>query len=218
MKIKYYGHAAFMIMTESGVRIILDPYKAGAFGGALAYGKISDEADLVLTSHDHDDHNCTKDIKGKFKHIKDAGVFTERGVNIRGIPCYHDESAGKERGKNTIFIIEADGLILTHLGDLGHPLSKEVLESIGKVDVLFIPVGGYYTIDAETATKVMDAIKPQLTIPMHFKTEKCQFPIAPVERFIEGKGNVKMAKNTEMIVSKETLLGHPEIIVLDHAL
>ncbi|MCX8021328.1 MAG: MBL fold metallo-hydrolase [Syntrophorhabdaceae bacterium] len=218
MKIKYYGHAAFMIETESGVRIILDPYQSGAFGGALSYGKITDEADIVLTSHDHDDHNYTKDIKGSFKHIKGAGSYEEKGVKVRGIPCYHDESTGKERGTNIIFLVEGEGITVAHLGDLGHPLSKKEVEEIGKVDVLLIPVGGYYTIDAKTATKVMDTLKPLLTVPMHYKTEKCQFPIAPVEDFIKDKGNVKRVKGSEYVIKKDTLPPQSEIVVLEHAL
>jgi len=218
MKIKWYGHAAFNITTDDGIRIIVDPYLSGAFGGALSYGKIQDEADLVLTSHDHDDHNYIKDIKGKFVHINNAGTKSVKGVNIKAIPTYHDPSKGKERGTNLIFVIEAEGLRVVHAGDLGHTLAKETIKDIGHVDILLLPVGGFYTIDPKEATKVMEDIKPVVTIPMHFKTEKCNFPIAPVEDFTKGKKNVKLAGTSEVAFTSATLPKTPEIIVLQYAL
>jgi L-ascorbate metabolism protein UlaG (beta-lactamase superfamily) len=218
MKIKFYGHSAFMITTDTGVRIITDPYQSGAFGGALSYGKITDEADIVLASHDHDDHNYTKDIKGKFVHIKTAGAHDIKGLIIRAIPSHHDTSKGKERGNNLIFVVEADGLTIVHAGDLGHTLGKEAIEKIGKTDILLIPVGGFYTIDAREATKVMTDLKPAITIPMHFKTDKCNFPISDVQEFIGNKKNVKRPKASEVEIKKELLPKEPEVLILEPAL
>ena len=218
MKIKWYGHAAFKITTNKGVRIIIDPYESGAFGGALAYGKITDEADIVLTSHDHEDHNYTKDIKGKFTQIKKAGSHNVKDIKIKAIPTHHDPSKGKERGDNLVFVIEADGLTLAHMGDLGHMLEKGTVGEIGKVDVLLLPVGGTYTVDAGEATRVVHDIKPAIIIPMHFKTEKCDFPIAKVEEFTAGKAGVKAAKTSEIEVNKAGLSAEPEIIVMEYAL
>jgi len=200
------------------VRIITDPYQSGSFGGALSYGKITDEADIVLSSHDHDDHNYTKDIKGKFIHIKQAGAHDVKGVKIRAIPSHHDTSKGKERGNNLIFVVDADGLTIVHAGDLGHTLEKEVVKEIGKIDILLIPVGGFYTIDAQDATKVMTDLEPAVTIPMHFKTDKCNFPISDVEGFIGNKKGVKKAKNSEIEIKKESMPKEPEIILLEFAL
>lgn len=218
MKIKWYGHAAFNITTEKGVKIIVDPYKSGAFGGALSYGKIKDEADIVLTSHDHDDHNYTKDIQGKFTHIDKKGVYEVKNVKIKAMPSYHDSSKGKERGNNLMFVIEADGLILAHMGDLGHTLEKDTVKEVGKIDILFLPVGGFYTIDAKEATKVMHDINPVITIPMHYKTEKCNFPISELKEFTGGKKSVKVTNVSEVEIKKETLPKEPEIIVLKYAL
>jgi len=218
MKIKWYGHAAFKITTNKGVRIIIDPYESGAFGGALAYGKITDEADIVLTSHDHEDHNYTKDIKGKFTQIKKAGSHNVKDIKIKAIPTHHDPSKGKERGDNLVFVIEADGLTLAHMGDLGHMLEKGTVGEIGKVDVLLLPVGGTYTVDAGEATRVVHDIKPAIIIPMHFKTEKCDFPIAKVEEFTAGKAGVKAVKTSEIEVNKAGLSAEPEIIVMEYAL
>ena len=218
MKIKYYGHAAFKLTTDKDVKIIFDPYQSGAFGGALSYGRITDEADIVLTSHDHDDHNYTKDIKGAFTHINRAGVHEVKGVRVKGVPTHHDGSKGKERGNNLIFVVEADGLTIAHAGDLGHALDKDALKEIGKVDVLMLPVGGFFTIDAQAATGVMNDLKPTITIPMHFKTGKVDFPITKVEDFTRDKKNVKAAGVSELEVEKEALPKSAEIVILEHAL
>lgn len=218
MKIKWYGHAAFKLTTDTGVRIIIDPYESGAFGGALSYGKITEEADIVLTSHDHNDHNYTKDIKGNFTQIKKAGSHDVKDIKIKAVHTHHDPSKGRERGDNLIFVVEADGLTLAHMGDLGHTLEKGTVGEIGKVDVLLLPVGGTYTIDAGEATMVIHDIKPAIIIPMHFKTEKCDFPVAKVEEFTAGKAGVTAAKASEIEVNKAGLPAEPEIIVMEYAL
>ena len=218
MKIKWYGHAAFKITTDGGVRVIIDPYQSGAFGGALSYGKITEETDIVLTSHDHDDHNYTKDIKGTFKHFNKEGVYKEKGLTIEAFPCYHDQSEGKERGNNLVFMIEADGLRLAHMGDLGHTLTQETVKKMGRVDIVLLPVGGFYTIDSDEAGMVMNEIKPKFTIPMHYKTPKCEFPIAGIEAFTAGKKGIKMVNAYEIEVNKDSLPKEPEIIVMHYAL
>jgi len=218
MKITWYGHAAFIITTEKGTSIIIDPYEPGAFGGALSYGRIQDRADVVITSHDHADHNYIRDIKGEYDLIDKAGAYEVKEVKIEMIPAFHDPSGGKERGRNLISVLRAEGLTLVHLGDLGHPLNGDVLKTMGKVDVLLLPVGGYFTIDAGMGTNVMDAIKPAITIPMHYKTDKCSFPIAPVGEFTRGKRNVRVLRDSSLEVKVENLPGEPEIIVLMHAL
>lgn len=218
MKIKWYGHAAFRITTDNGIRIIIDPYESGAFGGALSYGKITDEADIVLSSHDHDDHNCTKDIKGTFTKIDKAGLYEEKGIKIKAISTHHDQSKGKERGDNLVFIIETDDLRVSHMGDLGHIIERGTMDEIGRIDVLLLPVGGFYTIDANEASRVIDEIKPLVIIPMHFKTDKCDFPIAKVDDFIAGKEAVKAAKSSEIEITKSGLPSKPEIIIMEYAL
>lgn len=218
MKITWYGHAAFKIVTEDGIRVIIDPYEPGAFGGALSYGKITDEADVVLTSHDHADHSYVKDIKGKFTRINKAGSYDVGAMKVTAIPTFHDPSLGKERGTNLFFVIEADGLRIAHAGDLGHPLSKDAVETVGDLDVLLIPVGGFYTIDPKEATDVVDVLKPRIVVPMHFKTRKCDFPIAPVEDFIKGKADVRFVEGAEFEVDKAFLPASTQIVVLKYAL
>jgi L-ascorbate metabolism protein UlaG (beta-lactamase superfamily) len=219
MKIRWYGHSAFRITTTDGVCIIIDPYESGAFGGSISYGPIEDRADIVLVSHDHGDHNYTDGIKGPYTDVRNEGFYDIRGVKITAIPTFHDAFNGRERGQNLVFVIEvpADGLKVVHLGDLGHPLDQDAVDRIGKTDVLLLPVGGFFTIDAEAASRVMNDIKPLMTIPMHFKTEKVEFPIAGVDEFIRGKERVTRLTGSEIAVTKARLPKEPEIFVLQYA-
>ena len=218
MKIKWYGHAAFLITSDEGTKLIIDPYEPGAFGGQLSYGRIQDQADIVLTSHDHADHNYTKDLPGTPQVVKGSGSKTVKGISMKGISSYHDPSNGSERGSNTLFTIKINHIHLCHLGDLGHLLSDKELDEIGPVDILFIPVGGLFTIDPKEATGVAGQIKPNVLIPMHFKTGKCGFPIAPVEDFLKGKTNIRRPRASEVTFHRETLPQRTEIVVLEHAL
>ena len=218
MKIKWYGHAAFQITTDKGTRIIIDPYESGAFNNALMYSPIKDRADIVITSHQHADHNYTKDIQGEYVLIHQSGSYEIKDVNIKTISTFHDSSKGKERGVNLISVIKADSMVVAHLGDLGHDLDHDLSKQMEKVDILLLPVGGLFTIDARVATTVMNAIHPSMAIPMHYKTEKCGFPIAPLEDFTNGKANVRMLKSFEMSIDKGTLPKETEVIVLDHSL
>jgi L-ascorbate metabolism protein UlaG (beta-lactamase superfamily) len=218
MKVKWYGHAAFLITSDEGIKIMIDPYEPGAFGGQLSYGKIKDQADIVLTSHDHADHNYTQDLPGTPQVIKGSGSKTIKGILMKGVSTYHDPSKGSERGANTIFTIKINNIQLCHLGDLGHLLSDKELAEIGPVEILLIPVGVFFTIDPEEATRVAEQTRPRILIPMHFKTEKCGFPIAPVENFLKGKTNIKRPRASEITVDKATLPQQMEIVVLEHAL
>ncbi len=216
MKIKWLGHSAFLITTESGVKIITDPYKSGSYEGAVGYGKIRDAADVVLVSHEHDDHNSVESVLGDPVVLRGAGEHESKGLKFKGVETYHDKTKGKERGKNTVFVFEADGLTVCHLGDLGHTLSGDVASRVGKTDVLLVPVGGFYTIDAAEATTVVDSLNPRVVIPMHYKTEKLGFPIDGVETFLEGKEGVARQGSSEIQFTK---VDFPRrFIVLDHAL
>ena len=218
MKIKWYGHASFLITSASGTKIITDPYEPGGFDGALAYGNIPDETDIALVSHDHPDHNYVQGLKGTPQVVKGPGSHTVSGIVFKGISTYHDTSRGQDRGESTIFCFAVDGIKLCHLGDLGHPLSPQDSDEIGEVDVLMIPVGGFYTIDAGVATEVVNSLKPLLVIPMHFKTEKCDFPIATVDDFTAGKDNVTRLNTSAIELTKNTLPDSTEIHVLGLAM
>jgi L-ascorbate metabolism protein UlaG (beta-lactamase superfamily) len=211
MKIKFLGHASFLITSDKGTKVITDPYKPGCFGGGIRYAPITDEADIVTISHEHDDHNETN-IKGKPMFVRGAGKKEVKGITLTGFDVFHDESKGKERGKNTIFNILIDGLNVVHLGDLGHTLSADEGKKIGNADILFVPVGGYFTINAPNAEKVIQVLGPKVVIPMHFKTDKCGFPIAAVDDFTRGKAVKKI--DGEVEINKGTLPDKTTIYVL----
>lgn len=214
MKVRYLGHAAFKLTSDGGTSLVADPYSPG---DKFSYIEIKEPADIVTISHEHWDHNYAAGVKGNPRVIKDAAPTEVKGIKIKGIPTFHDEAKGRERGKNTIFLYDIDGLKVCHLGDLGHMLSSAQLAEMGRVDVLFIPVGGVYTIDAAAATRLADMIGASVTIPMHFKTPKVDLPIAPVDDFLKGKKNVRRV-DSEAEFSKAKLPAPPEIVVLKPAM
>jgi len=215
MKLKWLGHSCFLVTSKKGIRIITDPY---AVGGGINYSPIRETADIVVISHDHGDHSNVAAIRGEPEVIKDIGMKTAKGIQFRGIATYHDASQGKQRGPNTVFHFNIDGINLCHLGDLGHVLNPEQVDEIGAVDMLFVPVGGFYTIDAAEASQICEQLMPRIIIPMHFKTSRCAYPIAAVEEFLEGKNNVKRMETNEAEFERETLQDITEIVLLQPAL
>ncbi len=213
MKIKYLAHAAFLITSDSGVRIVTDPY---ATSPGIKHGEIKETADIVTVSHEHGDHNNTGAVRGNPKIVRSGGEV--KGIKIRAIPAAHDDKGGSQRGKNTIFCFEVDGVNICHAGDLGHTLSEEQVKAIGKVDVLMIPVGGFFTIDAKTATKVGEQLKPRIIIPMHYKTEKLEFPITGADEFTKGKSNVTKVNGSEIDLKAGALPAPTQIMVLKQSL
>src|SRR5271157_5621577 len=170
MKIKWLGVASFLITTESGVRIIVDPYKTG---GPIKSEEYTGPADIVTVSHEHGDHNNTAVIKGNPVIVKGAKTVEVKGIKFNGVAAFHDEVQGKKRGPNICFYFDVDGLRVLHLGDLGHMLSDEQLAQVGKVDILLTPVGGLWAIDAATAWEIANKLPAKLVIPMHYHDERC---------------------------------------------
>ena len=212
MKVKWLGHASFLITAENGTRIITDPYTTG---GNIKYEEIAEAADIVTVSHEHGDHNNAAAVQGNPKVVK--GTTEVKGIKLKGIPTYHDDAQGGKRGNNVIFCFTMDGVKVCHLGDLGHPLSDQQAAEIGDVEVLLIPVGGFYTIDATVASQVCDQLKPRVIIPMHFRNEKCTFPIAGVDEFLKGKTNVSQLNASETEFNAAELPATSQIIVLKPA-
>ena len=214
MKVKWLGHASFLITSDDGTRIITDPYTPG---GPLEYGEIKESADIVTVSHDHFDHNNVAAVGGSPEVVK--GTAEVKGIKFGGTPTYHDESGGKERGNNTIFCFEVDGIRVCHLGDLGHPLSDKEVAEVGKVDVVLAPVGGNYTIDAKVATEVCGKLAPRVIIPMHFRNDRCSnFPVSGVDGFLQGKAGVSRPDSSEVEFKSGELPATTQIIVLPPAL
>jgi len=215
MWIRWLGHAAFLITADEGTRVITDPYQTRS---GFNYGRITEVADIVTISHEHADHNYTGDIQGNPVLLRGAGVQEARGIRFRGIASYHDNNTGASRGENTIFCFALEGIDVCHLGDLGHLLDEPTVAEIGPVDVLLIPVGGYFTIDAEAATRVCNQLNPNVIIPMHFKTPKLDLPITKVDPFLEGKSPILRLGISEIEINRESIERFAGIVVLGSAL
>ncbi len=209
MKIRYLAHASFLITSASGTRIVTDPYTVNA---GTRYRPVNETADIVTVSHGHGDHNNVASVKGRPQVVRDSAEV--KGIKIKAIPVFHDTSGGKERGRNTVFCFDVDGVRVCHCGDLGHKFTDKQLSEIGKVDVLFIPVGGFFTIDARTAGEVADQVGAAVTIPMHYKTEKVDYPITGVEEFVKGKKNVTRVDGCEVELKAGQLPAGQQIMVL----
>jgi L-ascorbate metabolism protein UlaG (beta-lactamase superfamily) len=171
----------------------------------------------VCLSHEHGDHNNPGAVGGNPKVLKGEGEWKIGGSEIRGIASFHDAEKGSQRGTNTIFCFTVDGLHVCHMGDLGQLLSENQISGIGQVDVLLIPVGGFYTIDSQQASAVAASLKARITIPMHYKTDKCAYPIAGVEEFLKGRIPVRKLDSSEIDLQAGNLPAG-ETLVLKHAL
>lgn len=194
MKIKWIGHASFLITDSFGKKIVIDPFDA-----SVGYELYEGDADIVTLSHHHHDHDYTELIKGNPTIIDQAGSYNEQGINFVGIPSYHDKQQGAKRGKNVIFVYTIDGYKVCHLGDLGYELSDDEIKNIGDIDVLMIPVGGVYTIDAQEAAKLALRINGRYIIPMHYKTDDLKIGLSGVDEFINAIGIEPEYENSNFI-------------------
>ena len=216
MKIKWNGHASFTITAADGTVLVTDPYDPNGYDGALQYTEVTDRADGAVVSHDHADHNYVQGLSGNPRIIK--GSDNIKNINIKGIETFHDESGGSERGKNVVFIINIDGIRVCFCGDLGHQLSDEQINTAGEIDIMLVPVGGFFTLDAEGASKLVAAIRPKIVIPMHYKTSKCGFPISNAEPFLSLMKDIKKLDKSEIEITADQLPETgPETWVLTHA-
>ena len=214
MKITYVGHATFLLETGQ-TSILIDP-----FDDKVGYPVPKLSPAVVLISHEHGDHNHLPMAAGQPKVVRGLAEGQWRtvnetvdGVTISSVPTYHDASQGKDRGRNTVFIIQAEGLRVVHLGDLGHPLDDEAVKAIGRPDVLMIPVGGHYTIDAKQARDVIARLHPGVVIPMHYKTEvNAGWPIGAIDAFTGGEKSKQVGHT--VTVEKSKLPRDPEVWVM----
>ncbi len=216
MKIKWLGHATFLITSEKGTKIITDPYITGS--NNLHYGEIQESADVVTVSHDHFDHNNVAAVDGNPEVYRTPSPRQIKDVKLNGVATYHDTNAGRDRGPNMITCMEVDGIKVCHLGDLGHELDQDTISKVGPIDILLTPVGGFFTIDAGVATKVSRDLKPKVIIPMHFQNKGCSFPVSPVDSFLQEKQNITKENKSEVTFRAETLPSETQIIVLEPAL
>lgn len=216
IKLEYLGHSAFLLEVE-GFRFLMDP-----FSPQVGYGSLEVEADVVTISHEHMDHNYAaaapeaRIIRG----LTPDGLgwedvsFSEGNISIFGLSTYHDDASGKLRGRNMAFVFDIGDVRLVHLGDLGHILGEADVEKLSPVDVLIVPVGGHYTIDAAEAKEVVQQLSPSVAIPMHYQTSTTQnWPIETAKTFLEGE-DVR-EKESQVIISRDTLPEEREVWMLE---
>jgi L-ascorbate metabolism protein UlaG (beta-lactamase superfamily) len=192
------------------VTIVTDPHD----GRSIGIPAPTVAGDIILVSHDHYDHNSVKSVeKHDSKVITDERKRTIGTIQVSGILAFHDTVHGERRGKTILFKFICDDVTFCHLGDLGHALDEKTLQQIGHIDILFIPVGGTYTIDADQAWAVIDSIKPRITIPMHYRIEGLSIPVAGIDAFLE-KNHYKLRKvGNEIDIEKNELPKDPEVWV-----
>ena len=202
MFITWFGHSCFRIQDKTGpdgISIATDP-----FDKQVGLKVPSFRADIATISHDHFDHNNVKALRGKPYVINSAGEYDVKGVLIDGVQAYHDEQGGKERGKNIMYRIEIDGIIVSHLGDLGTALDDKQRGRLSGTDILLIPVGGKYTIDAKKAVEVVSQLEPRIVIPMHYKLPGLKVDVAGVDKFVKELG-IKPTEEEKLKISKRDL-------------
>lgn len=212
----YWGGQALFKLKGKNAQIVIDPFDTDFTGLKLPKDLT---ADVVLSTHDHQDHNNTALVKtpsgASAMVFKEDGEYEISGVVITTVETFHDDDQGLKRGKNTIFHLMFDGLNIVHLGDLGQSkLTEEQITQIGETDILLIPVGGIYTIDGKAAAFIVSQLEPKIIIPMHFKIEGLKFELAGVEGFLKEMGVENVTPQPKLSVTKDRLPEEPQVILL----
>ena len=209
MEITWLGHSCFCL-KGSEATVITDPYAPD-----LGYTLGKPKANIVTVSHQHSDHNYVQGIPGA-RVISGPGEYEINNVLVIGTATYHDDAQGAQRGKNTVYLIEMDDVTVCHLGDLGHVLTSEQTEELDNVDVLLIPVGGVYTIDARLAAEVVRQLDPKVVIPMHYKTPVVTLELEPVDRFLRELGVSNLEPSPKLSVTKSNLPDRLQVHLLSY--
>ncbi|MBD3208266.1 MAG: hypothetical protein GF370_02340 [Candidatus Nealsonbacteria bacterium] len=219
MKIRWFGHSFFQIKTKfegrERTKIFIDPFEEDT--GLKLPNRLSGE--IVMVTHPHSHHNNVKAISGNPFVIEGPGEYEVRKVFIHGISSFHDQKKGKENGRNTIYIVENEGIRLCHMGDFNQAeLTEKQMEKIGEVDILLIPIGGGKTVSAKGAAKIMSQVEPRITIPMHYALPKLKVKLDPLDNFLKAFGIKAANPVEELSVKKKSLPKEDEakIIVLKH--
>lgn len=210
MDIYWYGQSFFKIKGKFAV-LCIDPFDP-QFTGLKLPKDLS--CDVALSTHDHKDHNNTAVLQNNPIIISGPGEYEVKGVSVAGIQTFHDNKLGEERGKNTVYHINMDGLNIVHLGDLGHKLEEGKIQEIGATDILLVPVGGVYTINAKEAAEIVSDIEPKIIIPMHYSIPDLKFPLAELSAFLKEMGAENRAVEPKLSVSREKLPEEPQVVVL----
>lgn len=208
MDVTWYGHACFRIKDRTAT-VVMDPYHK-----SIGLSLPSLKANIVTVSHDHPGHSNTKAVKGRPFIIDGPGEYEVSNVFVTGIRTFHDARAGKERGKNTVFLVDMDGLTICHLGDLGHLPKQSQVEALGDIDVLLVPVGGVDSLRASQAAEVISLMEPKIVIPMHYRLKDLAFKLDPVTKFFKELGLTSAEEQEVLKVSKSALPSETQIVVL----
>jgi L-ascorbate metabolism protein UlaG (beta-lactamase superfamily) len=217
MKIKWFGVACYLITSESGLRIIMDPYEKDP-KGKVKHAVVTEYADIVTVSHEHGDHNHTAEVQGNPVIVRGLGRHLVKGIEIEGYASFHDKVGGAQRGPNTIFCLTVDGVRICHCADLGHIPDDETVKAIGAVDVLIFPTGGPpQTVELEEAVIIWDKIKPKVVLPMHFLSDKLLFPKYSAADLISLKPEAKMTGKSEVEFTAGKIKPR-QILILEPAL
>ena len=210
MEITWLGHSCFRIKGKDAI-VITDPCHP-SLGYTL--GKL--DADIVTLSHFHPGHSYSEAITSEFKEIRGPGEYELKGIFITGIATFHDSEQGNKLGRNIVYVLEMDGMTLCHLGDLGHLPASQLMEAIGDVDVLFLPVGGVSTIAGSTAAEIVRHLSPKIAIPMHYKTSAEVKDFEPVDRFLKELSIKEMVSQPKLSINRSTLPTSTQVIILDY--
>jgi L-ascorbate metabolism protein UlaG (beta-lactamase superfamily) len=210
MEITWLGHSCFLIRGKEET-IITDPYHPD-----LGYRLGEPEADIVTLSHFHPGHSYIEGVANEPKQIKSPGEYEIGGTFITGISTFHDDKKGELKGKNTIYVIEMDGITLCHLGDLGHPLSPNLVEELGDVDILFLPVGEVSTIPIDTAVEILRQLEPPIVIPMHYKTKEFAGSLSPVDKFLDKMRIRELETKPKLSITSSSLPTTTQTVVFSY--
>lgn len=211
MDIYWLGQACFKIKGKQA-SVIIDPFTPETVGLKLPKDL---EADIVLETHDHPDHNNIKSVSSNAMAFYGPGEYEVKGVVVTGIAAFHDDVNGQQRGANTIYSIVMDGLNIVHLGDLGQSsLTQEQITQMGEVDILMVPVGGVYTIDSKTAANIIAAIEPKIILPMHYGFPELKIALDPVANFLKEMGKENLEVSPKLSITKDKLPDEPEVVLL----
>ncbi|MFA5248285.1 MAG: MBL fold metallo-hydrolase [Patescibacteria group bacterium] len=213
MILSYFGHSCFKIQDKvgtDGVTVITDPFNKN-----LGLKVPNCEADVVTVSHNHDDHNNFGSLRGEAFIVDTPGEYDVKGIMIVGVETFHDDKNGEERGRNIAYRLEVDDIVLAHLGDLGHVLTNEQLEQLGNIDVLLVPIGGHFTLDAKKAVEVINQIEPRIVIPMHYKLPKSQIDLDGLDKFIKELGVEPQCEEKFKISKKDLPQEGMSLVVLE---
>ena len=206
LQIRWHGHSCFEITNR--VTLVTDPHD----GKSIGIHAPSVTGDIILVSHDHYDHNSVKSVeKEDCKIITDTRKRNITNVEIKGIESFHDECRGDKRGNNIIYKFTMEDITFCHMGDLGHDLDEDTVQKIGDVDILFIPIGGTFTLDAKQAWRIIKKVKPRIAVPMHYKIGGLSLPITGIEPFLEESKYEILKVGNEIDIEKEDLPEEPEV-------